>query len=247
MKRLRIVWALAGLAGASFAAYGRVIRPWHVRWGATDDDVRRSMPLDRIVERPTYVTNRAVTIRAQPGEVWPWLAQIGEFPRGGFYSYDWIERVMGMRVASAEHILPEFQQPQRGDALDRAGNLTVRALEPGRWLVLGPPEGQPWGDATWCLALYPADDGSSRLVSRVRVRLSRWTWAVVMFLLLDPGQFIMERRMLLGVKRRAEALAAARQPRTTIRTAPLLSRQPHTPEEFRTACTKRLQAPARPL
>jgi hypothetical protein len=114
---------------------------------------------------------------------------------------------MGMRVANAEHILPEFQDLHTGAALDRAGNMTVRAVEPGRALVLGPPPGI-WLDSTWAMALYPIDVGHTRLVSRVRARVERWTpGAAFMIAIMDPGQFIMERKFLLEVKKRAEALS----------------------------------------
>jgi hypothetical protein len=170
------------------------------------------MPLDDVVQRPTYVTNRAITIRARPHDVWPWLAQMGESPRAGFYSYEWIERLMGMQVENAGRVLPEYQHPQAGEVLDRKGTMVVRGVEQGRWLVLGPPGEQPFGDSTWCLALYPAGPDETRLVSRVRARINMRTLAGPFWLaLLDPGQFVMERKMLLLIKQRAERLAAERE------------------------------------
>jgi hypothetical protein len=205
---MRIARTAAG-AGAALAGYAFILRPWHLRWGATDAEVARGMPLDGRVRRPTVVTNRAVTIAASPEHVWPWLAQMGEAPRGGYYSYAWIERLTGMQVANADEVLPAFQRIEPGDALDRTGYMTVQAVEPGRFLVLGPPEAPADADSTWALGLYPQADGTTRLVSRVRARFPRtpggWLWRLV----LDPGQFVMERKMLLEIKRRAEALAAA--------------------------------------
>jgi hypothetical protein len=198
---------LALLASGSLAAaagYLCVIRPWHIRWGATDEEISRGMPWDEHVSRPTFVTNRAITINATPAEVWPWLAQMGELPRGGFYSYDWIERLMGMSVASSEHILPEQQRLAQGQALDRAGTMLVRAVGPGSFLVLGPPDGLPELACTWALGLYPLDPGRTRLVSRVRARIAPTARGIGLLLVLDPGQFLMERKMLLGIKRRAE-------------------------------------------
>lgn len=208
MKRASVMGGLA-VGAAGLAAYAFVARPRHLRWGATDEEISRRMPFDGTVDDPTYVTNRAITIRAGPREVWPWLVQMGELPRGGYYSYEWIERLMGMRVANAKTVLPWFQHLRVGQALDRKGDMVVKDVEPGRFLVLGPPAGAPDFAATWTLALYPGPDGGTRLLSRVRARLPRgprgWLWLA----LLDPGQFVMERKMLLEIKRRAEALAAA--------------------------------------
>jgi hypothetical protein len=195
--------------GAALAGYALTFRPWHVRWGATDEEIGRAMPLDGQVPRPTYVTNRAISIQARPEHVWPWLAQMGEWPRGGFYSYVWIERLMGMDVTNADAVLPDFQHVEAGEVIDRTGYLTVKAVAPGRFLVLGPPDAISDLDSTWALVLYPAPDGTTRLVSRVRARLPRSLRGVLWLALLDPGQFVMERKMLLEIKRRAEALAAA--------------------------------------
>lgn len=208
MKRSSMATGLAAGA-AGLATYAFAVRPWHLRWGATDQEVARALPLDDRVERPDYVTNRAVTIHAGPRDVWAWLVQMGELPRGGFYSYEWIERLMGMRVANTQSVLPWFQRLAVGQPLDRQCNLIVKAVDPDRFLVLGPPDGLPGVAVTWALVLLPGKDGDTRLVSRVRARLPRgprgWFW----FALLDPGQFVMERKMLLEIKRRAEALAAA--------------------------------------
>jgi hypothetical protein len=166
------------------------------------------MPGDDLVQSPTYVTNRAVTIAARPAAIWPWLVQMGEMPRGGFYSYEWVERLLGMRVANADRHLPEYQHLEVGDTLDRSGNLIVKAIKHDKWLVLGPPEGISWGESMWAIALYPLDEERTRLVSRVRARINQWTPQGLFWLvLLDPGQFIMERKWLLGVKERAEAAA----------------------------------------
>jgi len=163
------------------------------------------LPLDEVVADPTYVTNRAITIDAPPEKVWPWLVQMGESPRGGFYTYAWIERLHGLDVTNADVILNEFQALREGDSLDRAGTLRVRAIEKNKYLVLGPPVGTPTGDATWTIVLIPQANGSTRLISRVRARLAPSARGAFWLALLDPGQFIMERRWLLGVKERAAA------------------------------------------
>jgi hypothetical protein len=198
--------AVAGGLGA-IAAYAYKIRPWHLRWGATDDEVAREMPLDAEVTDPTYVTNRAITIRALPQDIWPWLAQMGELPRGGFYSYLTVERLLRMQVENADRILSEYQDPKVGEALDRSGTMLVKAVEPNSYLVLG-PQSTPDLAVTWTLALYPRIDGSTRLVSRCRARLPRGSKGLFWLAILDPGQFLMERKMLLEIKKRAESRAS---------------------------------------
>lgn len=219
---MRTTAALAAATGlgiaAGLAVYARALRPRHLRWGATGEEVRRPMPLDDHVPRPHVVSTRAVTINARPDEIWLWLAQMGDSPRAGYYSYEWIERLMGMDVKNADVILPGMRDPAPGDALDRAGTMLVKAVDKNRWLVLGPPEDPGlWLACTWCFALYPIDPETTRLVSRVRARVKRWTpQAVFAMALMDPGAFLMERKMLLGVKERAEAIAEKRRAHTRI-------------------------------
>ena len=196
--------------GTVLAAWAYVLlRRWQWRWLAEEDEVARSMPLDGEIEDPTYVTNRAITIRAHPEAIWPWIAQMGELPRGGFYSYVTVERLLRMKVSNADRILPEFQNPRIGEAIDRAGTMLVKAVEPNRFLVLGPPP-TPEFDATWAMALYPSWDESTRLVSRCRARLPRGWKGRFLFAVLDPGQFLMERKMLLEIKRRVRSSRAHR-------------------------------------
>jgi hypothetical protein len=103
--------------------------------------------------------------------------------------------------------MAEHQDRHEGDVLDRKGNMTVRAIEPGSAIVLGPPPGL-WMDSTWAIAVYPTEEDATRLVSRVRLRVQRWTpFAPLLIAIIDPGQFIMERKFLLEIKERAESLA----------------------------------------
>ncbi len=198
-------------------AYTKLIRPWHSTWGATTEEAGRPMPLDERVTDPNIVTTRAVTVLAPAADVWPWIAQMGESPRAGYYSYTWVERMQGLDVHNARRIIPELQDIHAGDALDKAGNMRVLDLAPGRHLVLGPPDNVDWLRCTWTIALYSLDDRRTRLVTRVRGRFSlvgmlkatpppSWPW----MLLLDPGVFVMERKMLLEIKRLAEAGTAVR-------------------------------------
>ena len=131
-----VVGGAVGITAALAAAYGLIVRPWHLRWGATRDEVAKPLPFDSVVPHPNYFTTRAITIDAPPERVWPWLVQMGELPRAGFYSYAWIEQLMGMKIENADRILPDYQDLKPGDRLDRAGNMLVRAVKPPTLLVL---------------------------------------------------------------------------------------------------------------
>jgi hypothetical protein len=178
---------------------------WFRTWGASDVDLARTMTGDARIANPTYAATLAVTIDAQPHDVWPWLTQIG-YRRGGLYSYDWLDRLFGyLDGPSAERILPEFQQLRAGDVIPigRGPGFPVVAVEAGRALVLGgDADGMQW---TWELALFPAGGRRTCLVSRNRVRVPRTLGSMLFMAIIEPAAFVMTRKMLLGIKRRAEA------------------------------------------
>jgi hypothetical protein len=165
------------------------------------------MPGDRYVTLPSYETTLGVTIYTAPAAIWPWLMQMG-YRRGGLYSYDWLDRLFGFLDApSAERILPQWQQLAVGDEIPigRGGGFPVKAIEPFRSLVLGGHrEDVEW---SWELAVVPVGIGRTRLISRNRVWLPRSLRAWFMMLFIEPAAFLMTRKMLLGIKRRAEATA----------------------------------------
>lgn len=196
------------LAVAAWPAYWFTVRRWHARWGATDREVEASMPGDEIVKGPWDVTTRAVTIRARPEQVWPWLAQMGH-QRGGMYSYDWIDQVLGvLDRPSAVEVLPEHQDLRPGDEIPMGNSpgWPVAAVEPNRSLVLDirPPDIH----ISWSFVLDPEGEEQTRLILRIRIHLRPLVHLVSAFPISDFGQFLMTRRMLLGIKERAEALAA---------------------------------------
>ena len=165
------------------------------------------MPGDRFVTLPSYETTLGVTIRAAPADIWPWLVQMG-YRRGGLYSYDWLDRLFGyLDAPSAERILPEWQLLAVGDEIPigRGGGFPVKAIEPFRTLILGGHrEDVEW---SWELAIVPAAVGRTRLISRNRVWLPRRFRSWFMMFFIEPAAFLMTRKMLLGIKRRAEALS----------------------------------------
>ena len=183
------------------------IRLWYRRWGVTDAELNQPMPGDKDVSNPTYVAMLAVTIDAPPEYVWPWLLQMGK-GRGGLYSYDWLDRLFGyLDRPSADRVLPEFQHLAVGDIIPvggAAGGFPVKIIKPGEALVLGgETAGFQWA---WQFALVPVSRSQTRLISRNQARVPRSIASFLFMLALEPAAFIMTRKMLLGVKRRAEAL-----------------------------------------
>jgi hypothetical protein len=191
------------------ALYWFPIRRSINHWGSTSADLKRVMAGDGLIAKPTFVYTMATTVNAKPEHIWPWLVQMG-YQRGGLYSYDWLDRLFGfLDRPSANRILPEFQHLAVGDKipLPRGMGYPVAAIEPGRALVLDMRN--MWGtDWVWQFGLYAVDEKRTRLVSRSTLRpLTIWTW-LLDILVIEPAAFFMTRRMLLGLKQRAETLRA---------------------------------------
>src|SRR4051812_36473665 len=127
------------------ALYLRLLRTPILTWGATAAEAAAQLPGDELLEEADGVATRAISIDALPSAVWPWIAQMGPSPRGGAYTYDWIENLLGLDMHSADRILPEFQRPQVGEAIGYGSNrLRVERGEPGHGAARGPPGGE-WG------------------------------------------------------------------------------------------------------
>ncbi|MGF0319731.1 SRPBCC family protein [Nocardia fluminea] len=183
--------------------YAVVLRPRFATWGATRDEAERTMPGDELLPNPEIRTTRAITVAADPAAIWPWLVQIGP-GRGGAYTYDWIENLLGLDMHSADEILPEFQHPALGDAIalgTTGPRMRIEVLEAGRSLVFGSEDGN-W---VWSFNLYPEPAGT-RLISRNLISLTGASPTSRLFtrLVAEPGSLIMERKMLSGIRTRAE-------------------------------------------
>jgi hypothetical protein len=198
---------LALLAAA--ALYWFPIRRWMNHWGAAPSDLARVMAGDSLLPDPMYSGTTAITVNATPEHIWPWLVQIG-YQRGGLYSYDWLDRLFGyLDRPSVTRILPEFQNLAVGDTIPmgQGPSWPVAAVEPGRALVLDMRNMSSF-DWVWQFGLYPIDETRTQLVSRSCVRAQN-IWARLLTYVIEPAGFVMTRRMLLGIKQRAEALASA--------------------------------------
>jgi hypothetical protein len=179
-----------------------------LRWGATEAEADAFLPGDDVVSDANVTATRAVTVRAVVADVWPWIAQLGQ-GRGGFYSYDFLENLVGCDMHSADRIVPEWQSIDVGAEvkLHPEVGLVVALVEPGRALVLrgGVPMGRipaPY-DFTWAFVIRERPGGATRLVVRERYGYSRW-WAGF---IVEPAElisFVMSQRMLRGIRERAE-------------------------------------------
>jgi hypothetical protein len=223
-KYLKIIGVILGIIVIGVAAIA-LLTPWMNRWGATNAEIAASLPGDELVPSPVLLYNRAVTVKAAPEQIYPWLVQMGA-ERGGLYSYSWFEtHVLQCKLVNADRIHPEWQDLKAGDKVKMCpGDLgpvpfDVASVEPNRAVVLGHSDKGTWLD-TWQFVLIPHTDGTTRLILRSRDMKSGGLWTVM-----RPGQFVMERGMLLGIKQRAERAAQSG-------SIPLLTEMTPTPEAF---------------
>ena len=184
--------------------YATRLRQPVLTWGATAQEATSPLPGDELLAEADGVATRAIWIDAPAGAVWPWLAQMGPSPRGGAYTYDWIENLLGIDMHSADRVLPEYQHPMVGDGFGYGANLmSFQIVEPEHVLATQSANGN-W---VWTFVLEE-QDGGTRLLSRNRFRLPRLKDRLGM-IPMEPGSLVMERKMLRGIKQRAERLAAS--------------------------------------
>jgi hypothetical protein len=202
---LMIVIAVAGLAlGVDYCFF---LRPWHLTWGATDEECSSRFTGDDVVPHPRGEATHGITINAPAVAIWPWLVQIGQ-DKGGFYSYSWLENLVGCHLRNTDRIRPEFQNLQVGDKVwlhPKAPPLPVLVVEPMRALVLGSNMKEP---GLWGFFLKKIDSNHTRLIIRSRgdwkPSLLRW---LIHYCIFEPAHFIMEQKMMRGIKHRVEQAA----------------------------------------
>jgi hypothetical protein len=202
MKR---TFATLTLVAALGAMYARLLRRPILTWGATEAEATARLPGDELLEDADGIATRAITIDAPPSAVWPWLAQMGPSPRGGAYTYDWLENLLRLDMHSVDRVLPEYQHPQVGEGFGFGENqMRYARVDPEHVLALRSLDGN-W---VWSFVLEERD-GRTRLISRNRFRLPRLRDRLGM-LPMEPASLVMERKMLRGIQQRAERLDAQR-------------------------------------
>jgi hypothetical protein len=206
MKR-RAAAAGAAITGSA-AAYLLVGRPWQLGWGTTDEERGATLAGDDLLPNPDLVATRAITVQPPAEQVWPWIAQLGQ-GRGGFYSYDALENLVGCDIHSADRVVPQWQDLKVGDQvkLHPEVGLGVVVVEPGRAVVLrgGVPMGAapPPYDFTWAFVLQERPEGTTRLLVRERYAYTQ-RWAPLLVEPVAAVSFVMSQRMLRGIRDRAE-------------------------------------------
>jgi len=202
LRKVTLLVTAGTLIGGA-ALYRSLLRGPILTWGATRDEARGRLPGDELLKDADGTATRAITIDAPPAAVWPWIAQMGPSPRGGAYTYDWIENLLGLNMHSVNHVLPEFQHPQVGDGFGYGPNeMSFRVVEPEHVLAAQSKDGN-W---VWTFVIEETHDGKTRLISRNRFRLPKVKDKIGM-IPMEAASLLMERRMLYGIKQRAENLA----------------------------------------
>jgi hypothetical protein len=204
------------LRGALEAALMLITAPlsrlWYNRWGATRAECQKALPGNELVPAPKLASTRAITIHAPAAEIWPWLVQIGQ-GRGGLYSYEGLENLIGCDIHNADRILPEHQDLRVGDLIlfgpaeKKFPGQVVEAIRRGRALVMvgmNPATRQPEKSATWALVLEEQPDGKTRLLARGRNAYAPGFANHLIWHIVEPIAFVMERQMLRGIKARVE-------------------------------------------
>lgn len=189
------------------------LRDWRTSWGTEHNEHLMQLPGDDLIPEPRWSSTHAITINASPYEVWPWIAQLGQ-DRGGLYSYETLENLIGCNIHNADEVLPQHQSIAPGDVIklhQEGPTLPVLEVAPCHYLLLGSKPGfvESFGDivgVTWLFYLHEQPDGKTRLIVRwrsyyadsLRMRLSFGA------LLAEPISFTMERKMLLSIRERVE-------------------------------------------
>ncbi|MCP3939715.1 MAG: hypothetical protein GY708_30595 [Actinomycetia bacterium] len=213
------VGVLAALEGAGLIVWHLITTPFigrrRLRWGTVGTEEMDPLSGDECVPEPKWSYTLGIDVDAPPEVVWPWIAQIGQ-GRGGFYTYQSLENLVGCKITNTVEILPEHQHPTVGEDIylhPTAPPLRVEVVEPPNALVLfGAPEetgsGENWGMSTWQFVVNPGSDGASRLLTRGRYDYSPDWKSRLTFgrFPLEVISFVMSRKMMLEMKRLAELM-----------------------------------------
>jgi hypothetical protein len=215
-KIFKLLKILALIFIAFIILYILFLRPWLLSWGAMDSEINGVYPGDSLLVSWKNSSTRAITINASSDKIWPWLVQMGQ-GRGGLYSYDWLENLVGCEMYSADKILPQFQNTKLNDTIrmipEKRGPLffLVAISDSSKAFVLRAPKDSNDTYATdligttWAFILNKIDSSTTRLIVRFRSDFKpTFSGYMVNKYVLEPIQFIMERKMMYGIKERAE-------------------------------------------
>lgn len=204
---------LGGLAIFFTVLFSWLLRPWYSRWGSTQQERQMPLPGDEIVKKPVLVTDKAISIQAPPETVWPWLVQMG-YGRGALYSYEGLENLAGCGMKNADRIVPEWQDLKPGDHIPYGPkgypSPEVLAVDSCRSLVVGgvlTPEDPESTVSSQVFYLQPQGAAATRLLLRDRLSYKPvFSNILIWRIMTEPIAFWMGRKMLLGIRDRAEAL-----------------------------------------
>jgi hypothetical protein len=209
MKKLLKPLGILACVAVLTVAIAFLLTPWMDRCGATDEEIAAAFPGDELVPNPASFVNRAVTVNAPPEAIYPWIVQLGA-GKGGMYSYEILETyLLNCPLVNADRIHEEWQNLKVGDEMKMCPGefapppYIIAQIVPNQAIVMGHQEDGEWVDL-WQFVIVLQSDGTSRLITRTRTMMTGGFWTVI-----HPGVFIMERGMLLGIKERAEGLAAS--------------------------------------
>lgn len=195
-------FAIASILFVFVLLYFTFFRPWQLRWGATDDEIKRAMPGDDIVQKPHFVATRAVSIKAPPAEVWKWIIQIGS-TRAGFYSIDLIDNA---NVPSSRNILPKYQKIEKDYFIpftpDQKNGMWVKDYQEPEYVLWWDRK----GNATWGWFLRQTEAGDTRLITRLRIKYDFSFPCIIYYIFYEFGDIIMMSKCMLGIKERAEKI-----------------------------------------
>ena len=203
MNRKGFWLGLVVLLSGVVAAYVFVVRPWHMHWGATPQEVALVLPGDAYIAPDDVTSTRALTIHAPASTVWAWLVQAGQNRGGAWYTYEWLENLFAAEMHPIARISPELQSLQVGDELYfHAGGATNPAMVA---TVLGlQKERALWLTGGWSFALQPLDANSTRLLVRYPMKPDALLNPFLSHAIFEPAHFVMESGMMLGIKAHAE-------------------------------------------
>jgi hypothetical protein len=204
-KILKLIGILAGLAVTAILIIAALM-PWMDRWGATKDEIAASFSGDELVPSPRITYTRALTVNASPEKIYPWIVQLGA-EKGGMYSYEGFEtNILRCELINADHVHEEWQDLKVGDPMKMCPGTSgpppyeIAIIEPNHAIVMGHKDKGTWVEV-WQFNLVPQEDGTTRLVIRSRNSAQGLLWDVI-----RPGEFVMMRGMMLGIKQRAEGV-----------------------------------------